>query len=238
MKKAIYLIFVSAFIVAATCNNSEKANSAEATASELTNNKKSQTSKHKRYNVKSGKIVYKISGDVMNGEKTMWWDDYGLKQAEYENSSMGIAGYTQSTKKQTITLIDDEFKSEIYVIDPDKGTGTHMTNDFLSGEGMEEAAWQNLGEKMLKDMGGVKVGNEKIAGVTADKWEIKSAHTFTWIWEFINVKNEVTMGMKIVEEAVSIDTDITVSPDHFDFSKYEIKEMGNASEIMKNLGKY
>ena len=171
----------------------------------------------------------------MNGEKTMWWDDYGLKQAEYENSSVGMAGITQTTKKHTITIINEQFQSEIYVCDPDKGTGTHMTNDFLSGGRMEDTDWQHLGRTMMEQMGGKKVGEEKIAGVTAEKWEIPNAYTFTWIWKHINVKNEVTMGMKVIEEAISIDADISVPASHFDYSKYKIKEMGTATDVMEML---
>ena len=83
-----------------------------------------------------------------------------------------------------------------YRVNLDDNTATKMENTMLKG--FEGQDLTEMGEKMLKQMGGKKIGSEKFLGRPTEIWEIKQMGTKSWIWKGVPLKSELNMmGMKI-----------------------------------------
>ncbi len=182
----------------------------------------------KRYKFKSGKVVYKMSG-AQTGTETLYFDDYGRKEVHFTESEMDMMGIKQSINSQTI--LEGKY---IYNIDKATNTATKMENpmyDMLSDEDDVE----KIGEDIMKKMGGKKVGNETIKGKDCDVWEVPKMGGKIWVWQSIGIRTEVNMmGVSIVQEMESLETDIDVSADLFKIPEgIEIKDMGKID--MKGL---
>ena len=174
----------------------------------------------KPYQFKSGKVVYESTG-AMTGTSTMIFDDYGMLEAKISNTVMDIMGIKQKHNNKEI------MKGKwVYTIDLATNKGTKIENPlyamFPNGVDAKE-----VGEEMMKKMGGKKIGTETINGKECDIWEIQQLMSKIWVWKSIPVKTEVNMmGMNITQIATSIDMDIEVSPDEFKIPEnVEIKEM-------------
>ncbi len=78
-----------------------------------------------------------------------------------------------------------------------------MENTMLKG--FEGQDLTEVGEKMLKQMGGKEIGSEKFLGKPTDIWEIKQMGTKAWVWKGVPLKTELNMmGMKINVVATKI----------------------------------
>ncbi|MEN8192027.1 MAG: hypothetical protein ABFS12_04380 [Bacteroidota bacterium] len=182
----------------------------------------------KRYQFKSGKVVYKVSG-VQTGTETMYFDDYGRKEVHFNESVIEMMGTKQETNTQTI--MKDKF---IYVIDKKTNTAQKMENPLYSMFSDEDDL-QKVGEDIMKKMGGKKVGNETINGKDCEVWDVPKMGGKIWVWNSIGIKTVVNMmGMNITQIAESVETDVDVSPDLFKIPEdVEVKDMGNVD--MKGL---
>jgi hypothetical protein len=176
------------------------------------------------FEVESGKIVYELTG-MMNGTEILYWDDWGNKQRKETYTVMEMMGFKQEQKSIMITIGRD-----LYTLDPDKKTGTHVINDMFEGKTNEEMA--EFGEQMLESMGGVKKADETISGINCQVWEIQSMYSKVWIWKQISLKSKVSiMDPPQVTTAVEIQTDIPISAKLFETTGYKITEMGKVSEL-------
>ncbi len=183
--------------------------------------------KFKRYDFKSGKVEYKLSG-AAKGTQTMFFDNYGMKEAKFANMSIEMMGMKQ--KKNTITIIDGK---DTYVVNWESGTAVKMKTPlydmFPKGKGLK-----NVGEKLMQNMGAEKTGTGTVLGKECDIWEIKKAGTKLWIWKSIPLKVEVKMmGVQMNQVATSVETDIDVPASKFEIPKnIKITEMGAAGHGM------
>jgi len=176
----------------------------------------------KPYQFKSRKVVYESTG-AMTGTSTMIFDDYGMLEAKISNTVMDIMGIKQKHNNKEI------MKGKwVYTIDLATNKGTKIENPlyamFPNGVDAKE-----VGEEMMKNMGGVKIGTETILGKDCDIWEIKKLMSKVWVWKSIPIKSEINMmGMKITQIATSVEVDINVSPDNFNLPEgVEFKDMGS-----------
>ncbi len=181
----------------------------------------------KRYQFKSGKVVYKMSG-IQTGTETLYFDDYGRKEVHFNKSVIDMMGVKQ--KSNTQTIMEGKY---IYTIDLEKNTGQKMENplfDMFS----DEDDLQKVGEDIMKKMGGKKVGTETLNGKECEIWEVQKMGGKIWVWNSIAIRTVVNMmGMNITQEAESIETDINVSPDLFKIPKgIEIKDIGTIDNLM------
>ncbi len=181
----------------------------------------------KRYGIKSGVIEYEVSG-AQSGTETIYFDDWGYREAKYTETELSFGGFSQMTK--TLTILEGK---TIYTIDLSTNTGTKMENPLFQNVSDEDL--QEIGERMMKQMGGEKTGTEDVLGRTCDVWEIKQMRGKTWIWNSIPLKTEVNMGMQMNSAAVSIkegevQQDKLKVPEGITF-----QEGGNLSEMMKKL---
>ena len=181
----------------------------------------------KRYQFKSGKVVYKMSG-IQTGTETLYFDDYGSKEVHFNKSVMDIMGVKQ--KSNTQTIMEGKY---IYTIDLEKNTGQKMENPLYEMFSDEDDL-QKVGEDIMKKMGGKKVGTETLNGKECEIWEVQKMGGKIWVWNSLAIRTVVNMmGMNITQEAESIETDIDVSPDLFKIPKgIEIKDIGTIENLM------
>lgn len=183
----------------------------------------------KRYQFKSGKVVYKMSG-IQTGTETLYFDDYGRKEVHFNESVIDMMGVKQ--KSNTQTIMDGKY---IYTIDKEKNTAQKMENPLYSMFSDEDDL-QKVGEDIMKKMGGKKVGTETINGKECEVWEVQKMGGKIWVWESISIKTVVNMmGMVITQEAESIEMDVDVSADLFKIPEgIEIKDLGTIENMMGN----
>lgn len=156
--------------------------------------KNSDSEFQKVFGIKSGVIEYVISGS-QEGTKTLYFDNWGMKQAEYMRSILTVKGFTKPINK--LSVIDGEFQ---YNINMDQNSGTRTRNQILRT--MEQLSGQKsfneFGEQMLLSMGANKIGSEDFLGKTCDVYEMRSTGTKLWVWEWITLKSETnSRGLEI-----------------------------------------
>ncbi|KAA3618937.1 MAG: hypothetical protein DWQ05_06110 [Calditrichaeota bacterium] len=189
----------------------------------------------KRYKIKSGIIEYKLTG-VNSGKEIVYFDNWGMLEAKYTKTVMSMMGMTQKTN--TLTLLDGEWT---YNIDLDTNTGTKMATPLFQ-ELQKNAKNQDLtdvGKKMMEDMGGKKIGMEKLLGKLCEVWEIKAAYSKTWIWNGVAFKIEAGLGnMKMNSEAVSAKFNVPIPKAKVTLPKgAKIREMQNPMQNRMMPGK-
>jgi hypothetical protein len=172
--------------------------------------------KYKRYGIIKGAVEYQVSG-TKTGKQILYFDDWGSKEAKIEISEMRMAGLI--FKENKLTILDGEWT---YNIDMDKKSGSKIKTPLLK-ELTAKSKTNDLtevGEKMLKQMGGKIIGQETVLGKKCDLWEVKSLGTKMWVWNYIPLKIETVMlGNTITINAVKIDLDSNINADKFSVPK-------------------
>jgi hypothetical protein len=212
--RLIAIIILSATTVFYAC----KGKTTEAAASSDENSAVSDVSTPSgKYGLKSGIVIYKTQMMGMDVKQTMTFDDYGkLDVQEVEMEMMGV-------KVHTLTLSKDGY---MYNIDMVQKTGTKMVG--LNNTNID---FQNLSEKMVKDMNLKKLGTEEFLGKTCDKMSIdykamSMTGTFL-VYKGVALMSDTDMGtmkMKLVAEKFIENPDIPAS-------KFEIPADVTITEI-------
>ncbi len=179
----------------------------------------------KRYGVKQACIEYTVSGDMQSGTEVLYFDNWGAREAKYEMKTTNAGPMKMEENK--VAFLEGAM---MYNVNLKDNTGTKMENPMLKG--FEGQDMTEVGEKMLKQMGGKKIGSERFLGKQCDIWEIKRMGTKSWVWQGVTLKTESNMmGMNINIVATKIS-------ENFDKSKLQrpknidYKDMG---DIMKSL---
>lgn len=184
MKKLLlFLITLITALAFLSCGDSGKDDSS--------NLEKESTSEfQKRYGIKSGVIEYIITGS-QEGTKTLYFDSWGMRQAEYTRSVLSVGGFTKPLNLANI--IDGEFQ---YMINIDQNSGTKTRNPILKSieQLKDQKGFNEFGEQMLLSMGANKIGSETFLGKDCDIYEMKNTGTKLWVWEWITLKSETRSG--------------------------------------------
>ncbi len=191
---------------------------------------KQPASNMKRYNLKKACIEYTVSGKMHSGTEVLYFDNYGAREAKFNTSKIKIAGFTQETR--TATYLEGTWT---YTVDLKTKTGTKMENPIL--QNLKGKSLQDTGKEMMVNMGGKKVGTEKILGKTCDIWEVKNLGTRTWVWNWIPLKTESKMaGMDMIILATKISTSFDLKrlnrPKNINF-----REMGGMKKMLNKYNK-
>ena len=178
MKKLLFsitLITAITFLRCGDSNKDETGNPGKDSSSEL----------QKRYGVKSGVIEYVLSGS-QEGTKTLYFDSWGMRQAEYTRSVFTIKGFTKPIN--VVSIIDGEYQ---YNINMDQNSGTRTRNPILRTmeQIKDQKSFNEFGEQMLLNMGANKIGSEDFLGKSCDVYEMKSTGTKLWVWEWLTLKS-------------------------------------------------
>lgn len=190
--------------------------------------------KMKRYEIKSGKIVYDIStsGNVMGmvtieskGTKKVTFDDNGLKHLveEHKVTKEVAMGQAKEDKSHTIQYMTDDF---IYSADFKKKKITRMKNPAIEMMKMfgDNKSMKKTGEEMMKSMGGKKTGTDKVLGYACEVWNMMGVKQCIYKGIPLRIESNI-MGMKSMEIATKADFDISLNKDDFKLPDFPISDM-------------
>lgn len=108
-------------------------------------------------------VEYEMSGQMQTGTSVRCHRDYGYEQYEIQNTTIGVAGFTQTQNQHTITIGDT-----IYAIDLTTNTGTQTVNPVYADivDALDDASPEEMSDQFLAAMGFTPTGAVKtIAGV-------------------------------------------------------------------------
>lgn len=171
----------------------------------------------KKYAIKSGYIKYELSGNT-TGTKELWWDDFGHKSCEIEKSTTTtkMFGIKNTEEKNSCTVL---VKDKFWVADYIEGTGTNGTMPYsqdandLAGA-MTEKEQQEFADELLQQLGGTKLGSEKLGSYLCDVVKLMGAKT--WIYKGVNLKTEAKiMGVEANEKFVDFKPNASVPNSKF-----------------------
>lgn len=183
----------------------------------------------KRYEIESGKIVYKstTTGSVMGikttgeGSAKLLFKAYGNIELNEENSTSTTMG--QVTKNHQMTKIED---GKLYSVDFEKKKIMVMDTLMQAGQNQNMLA---MGKEMMQSMGGKKVGEEKFKEYECEIWSVMGSKV--WLHKGVLLKMEANMmGIKTIKEATSIEFDVKLDDAQFalpDFEKESIESIVN-----------
>ncbi|NWF50306.1 MAG: hypothetical protein HXY49_07175 [Ignavibacteriaceae bacterium] len=232
MKKLFVLIPVIISVLLCFGCGDKKQDSPEG-KTESSNVKKEFSGIMKRYGIKSGIVEYEISGS-QKGKKTLYFDDYGLKQAEHSSTVLSIAGFTK--KSNLINIIDNDYQ---YMIDLDQKSGTKMKIAIIEElkEKLANSDLIDIGKEMFERSGATLIGKEKVAGKECDVYEVKKLGTKTWYWNWVVLKNEInTSGIKIKIEAVKVIDNADIPEDKLSVPKGIVLSEVDFSKMQQQMG--
>jgi hypothetical protein len=161
----------------------------------------------KIFGIQSGIIEYEITGS-QTGNKKLYFDDWGRKQAEYSNSTIKVGKFSKHSNLLKITNGDWQ-----YIINLEKKTGTKRENPILGKmyELSNQINYNDFGEQLVLIEGGVKTGMGVIAGKNCTIYNFKNKKSNRWIWNWITLKSEslsggvhITVTAKNILENVSV----------------------------------
>jgi hypothetical protein len=172
----------------------------------------------KQFDIKSGKVVYKIEGKT-KGTKTLWFDDYGRSQYEHTVTTTKMFGMT--TKEEKLKIRDREWMYDINLIEK---TGTKMKvqdgNEMIQTMTATSTDEQliKLGNDIQKDFDVKEMPSETILGRECKvhvSGKLNSKH-----WEYKRVPLKLTLDMGGIlgssnEEATSFDENISIPASKF-----------------------
>jgi len=228
--KPLFLFITLVGLLSSCDGNSSNTNDA------LALNTNSQTTKLKRYEVKSAIVKYKtvISGKVLgstisgSGTESLFFKDWGnvelkeTQQTQTTHSKFFGKEKTETTETHTMNKLDN---GKSYFVDFENKTITlsrdmamEMTKTFADGD------VNKTGKEMLESMGGKVVGQESILGYNCDIWDVMGAKQ--WIYKGLPLKVEVNMmGINTTTTATSAKFDVNVADTYFDLPDFPINEM-------------
>jgi hypothetical protein len=188
--------------------------SSSSSANNSTSSADSTSGYPKRYLVESGIIEYELTGP-QKGTETVYFDKWGWREAKYTNSELSIAGITR--KESKLSFMDGDW---IVNVDLERRTGTKIKNSllpqFIEAAKKKGQTMTELGEEMLSNMGGQKVGTDQIAGKTCDVWETKSLGSRSCVWHGVTLMTQTNMaGMQITSTATRFEENASIPADKF-----------------------
>lgn len=169
----------------------------------------------KKYEIKSGEIKYKISGDA-EGEEKMTFDNYGwtsLKQQEMTFELYGISS-TQTVYEVT----DGDY---VYRVNPDDSTYL-LRKDLKWSQQASYKSPAQVSEAILFSMGGSHQADSTLNGKTCQVWTFEGkAIKEMWIWKGLVMKRRAKLGDRnILTVATDITLDISPNPSLFSIPDY------------------
>lgn len=180
----------------------------------------------KRYQVEKGIIHYELTG-TEKGTLVVYFDRWGLREAQYKNSEMKVFGIKQKTN--TVSYLDGE---NMYNYTPEENTYMRIKNTLVRPvtEDMGEGDMTVGGKKLLTGMGGEQTGQETVMGKNCELWELKSMKMKNWIWKGISLKMySKLLGVTTDQTATKIEIDVEVPGE-----KVTLPE--SAKSVLKSYG--
>lgn len=222
MRKIFYLIFAALLFSIYSCGDSGK----DFTDEQPTG----KTDFTKRYGIKSAIVEYTITGS-QSGNKTLYFDNWGMRQAEYTNSVLEIGNFSKSIN--ILNIVKDDAN---YIIDLERKTGTKTKNPVkkLVAELQNQKSFGEFGEQILLKAGAMKIGQEEFLDKDCDIYEIKNTGTKMWIWKWIPLKTITKLGgveinsvAKKIEVNVNVPEEKFTPPDNVTITEVDLDDIEN-----------
>ena len=213
MKRTNSIIAILVLLAAATACQKPAGDEAATKISSDSSQPSTETSGYpKRYLVESGIVEYEMSG-LQKGTETLYFDKWGWREAKYTNSELSIAGITR--KETKLSIMDGDW---IYNIDLESRTGTKIKNtllpQFIEAARKKGQTMTEVGEEMMRNMGGEKSGTDTVAGQPCDVWVVKQMGSRSCVWNGVTLRTEVTMGgMQVTSNATRFQANAAVPAD-------------------------
>lgn len=172
----------------------------------------------KRFQVKSGHVEYKLTGQV-TGKKSLWFDDFGSKYREeiITEEVYKTRKTTEVVKNHSLSVFDGTY---YYNVNMATMEGTQLHKDAVPdfsvlGSGLNDSEMEQLGEGLLSALGGkVEKKSETIMGRVCDVTNLMGATVH--VYKGVTLKSYAKIGgVENLEEAVSFDESIKVSASKF-----------------------
>lgn len=197
LKNLTFLLFCSAII---SCSGNKKQNDtttleqAESTASEAT----AEVPAIKKYQIKSGIVTFYNEGMGIKSKVVLYFDDYGMKEAEEKYDGETIKDATLCDGKNRYTIVYKEKAA------------------YESGECFRGVAykfdWSEI-ERVPEQYKGKKLPNVTIAGKDCESYSIQSGKSpivyAGWNNICMMIDQESSFG-KITYKAVSVEENATI----------------------------
>jgi len=173
--------------------------------------------KSQRFAIKSGHVTYQITGNT-TGTKSLWWDDFGHKIREEENTVTvtRILGMRSETKTNTVNITQGNSYWSVNLDDESGQTGEipYMW-DYDDYNQMSEAEREQMEDDILASFGGSVVGTERILGYMCDIVNVMG--TRSWIHKGVLLKSEATvMGITMNQIATNFEPNTNVAASLFE----------------------
>lgn len=166
----------------------------------------------KFYGIESGIIEYEISGS-QRGDKTLYFKDWGRKQAEFSESTIKVGKYSKRANLLKIKSGNWE-----YILNLASKTGTKRENPVLEKliEFRDQISYGEFGEQLALINGGVETGSDVIMDKKCRVFEFKSKNLKLWLWNWIILKSETLTGnIKINVRAINIKENVAIADSIF-----------------------
>jgi len=191
------------------------------------------TNQMKRYDIKSGKIDFKIikSGNIMGmvqtktvGKKRMVFDHFGAREiveiSQVTKETTG--GKSKVRKEHTLTYLHEAI---VYHVDFQRKVITRMQNPALAmstvlggGESL-----QQQGKAMLQKMGGKMIGKDKVLGYSCEVWDLMGVQQCIYRGVTLRVISDI-MGIKSTEVATKITFNLSLDKEDFVLPDFPITD--------------
>jgi hypothetical protein len=173
--------------------------------------------KAQRFAIKSGHVTYQLTGNT-TGTKSLWWDDFGNKTREEENTVTitRILGMRSETKTNTVNITKGNRYWSANLDDKTGQTGSiPYIGDYQDYNQLSEVERKQMEDDILASFGGSKVGTERIMGHMCDIIDVMG--TKSWIHKGILLKSEAkVLGITINQMANKFEPNTTVAASRFE----------------------
>jgi hypothetical protein len=176
------------------------------------------------FNVKSG-VVELQSTSMGDLRQTLYFDDYGMKQAIHATMA------TQGMTSRSVTIMAN---GESVTFDPDRKAGSRVDLDDalaqLGTGGIPNLS--RLTDEAKRNLKYQPIAGRTLLGRKADgaSIEVFDNPVKIWSWEGVPMRMEASMrGQTVVVEATSLKVDVPVAADRFIVpSDVQIKDLGGS----------
>ncbi len=168
----------------------------------------------KRFQVKSGHVEYRLSGNT-TGTKSLWWDNYGERYREEINTEEIVKSgrRIETVVNNSLSVFDGTYYYNVNMATM-SGTKLHKNAipDFsILGSGLNDGEMEQLGEGLLGAFGGkVEKKSETVLGRSCDVTTAMGATVHSY--KGVTLKSLTIMkSVEEREEALSFEENITVT---------------------------
>ena len=140
----------------------------------------------KRYQLKSGIVEYEYTGANVSGTETLYFENYGEKEARYSQQKISFMGVKQNV--ENVSYVDGQWA---YSYDPKTKEASRINYEKMMQSMMGEKRAVDYSDEMLEAMGAAKVGTEKLLGKNCNIYEMKDFGTRVWVWKGVALKTKM-----------------------------------------------